>query len=65
MHCLYFIRERKFYPGMQAKITRHWKSALKERVDCTTTDGELKWITHPKVATKQIETHSSLFIWQI
>ena len=50
---------------MQAKITRHWKSALKERVDCTTTDGELKRITHPKVATKQIETHSSLFIWQI
>ena len=62
MHYLYFIRERKFYAGTQAKITRHWKSALKERVDCTTTDGELKRITYQKVAIKQIETHSSLFI---
>ena len=62
MHCLYFIRERKFYAGTQAKITRHWKSTLIERVACTTTDGELKWISYQKDAIKQIETHISLFI---
>ena len=30
MHCLYFICDRKFYARTHIKITRHWKSTLKE-----------------------------------
>ena len=32
MHCLYFIRERKFYARTHVKITQHWKSTLRQVV---------------------------------